>query len=162
MKYVIDTNALRTFFRFYYKSVTPELYDGFNRMIKNQDLISVKEVYNEMNRQHQKDSEILKDLDTIKHIFLGPTSEEEIQIIKEIYKEINFRNNISEKNILEGRPVADPFLVAKAKAEKATLITSEKFSPNAAKIPNMCKKYKIRYIDFESFLIALRDYPKDT
>ena len=32
MKYVIDTNALRTFFRFYYRKVTPELYDNLDNM----------------------------------------------------------------------------------------------------------------------------------
>ncbi len=158
MKYVIDTNALRTFFRFYYRQVTPELYDNLDKMIKNNELISVKEVYNEMERQHQKDSDILKELKNIKHIFLEPTNEEEINIVQDIYKNINFRNNIKEKNILNGRPVADAFLVAKAKIENAVLITSEKFSPNAAKIPNMCEKYDVKYINYEQFLIILKNY----
>lgn len=158
MKYVIDTNALRTFFRFYYRKVTPELYDNLDKMIKNNELISVKEVYNEMERQHQKDSDILKELKNIKHIFLEPTNEEEINIVQDIYKNINFRNNIKEKNILNGRPVADAFLVAKAKIENAVLITSEKFSPNAAKIPNMCEKYDVKYINYEQFLINLKNY----
>lgn len=127
-------------------------------MIKNGDLISVKEVYNEMERQHQKDSEILKELKSIKHIFLEPTNDEEIKIIQDIYKNINFRNNIKEKNILNGSPVADAFLVAKAKIENAILITSEKFSPNAAKIPNMCEKYDVKYINYEQFLIILKNY----
>ena len=158
MKYVIDTNALRTFFRFYYRQVTPELYDNLDKMIKNNELISVKEVYNEMERQHQKDSDILKELKNIKHIFLEPTNEEEINIVQDIYKNINFRNNIKEKNILNGRPVADAFLVAKAKIENAVLITSENFSPNAAKIPNMCEKYDVKYINYEQFLIILKNY----
>lgn len=158
MKYVIDTNALRTFFRFYYRQVTPELYDNLDKMIKNNELISVKEVYNEMERQHQKDSDILKELKNIKHIFLEPTNEEEINIVQDIYKNINFRNNIKEKNILNGRPVADAFLVAKAKIENAVLITSEKFYPNAAKIPNMCEKYDVKYINYEQFLIILKNY----
>ena len=158
MKYVIDTNALRTFFRFYYRQVTPELYDNLDKMIKNNELISVKEVYNEMERQHQKDSDILKELKNIKHIFLEPTNEEEINIVQDIYKNINFRSNIKEKNILNGRPVADAFLVAKAKIENAVLITSEKFSPNAAKIPNMCEKYDVKYINYEQFLIILKNY----
>ena len=61
MKYVIDTNALRTFFRFYYREVTPDLYKNFDKMIDSRELISVKEVYNEMERQHQKDSDVLKE-----------------------------------------------------------------------------------------------------
>lgn len=62
MKYIIDTNALRTFFRYYYRPVTPELYENWDKMIESKDLISVREVYNEMERQHQKDSDILKEL----------------------------------------------------------------------------------------------------
>ena len=158
MKYVIDTNALRTFFRFYYREVTPDLYKNFDKMIDSKELISVKEVYNEMERQHQKDSDVLKELKNIKHIFLEPTNEEEINIIQDIYKNINFQHNIKEKNILEGKPVADAFLVAKAKIENAVLITSENFSPNAAKIPNMCEKYSIKYINYEKFLIVLKNY----
>lgn len=158
MKYVIDTNALRTFFRFYYREVTPDLYKNFDKMIDSRELISVKEVYNEMERQHQKDSDVLKELKNIKHIFLEPTNEEEINIIQDIYKNINFQHNIKEKNILEGKPVADAFLVAKAKIENAVLITSENFSPNAAKIPNMCEKYSVKYINYEKFLIVLKNY----
>ncbi len=160
MKYVIDTNALRTFFRFYFRETTPDLYKSFDKMIENNELISVKEVYNEMERQHQKDSEVLKELKNIKHIFLEPTKEEEIDIVQEIYKNINFQNNIKEKNILEGKPVADALLVAKAKTENAILITSENFSPNAAKVPNMCAKYGIKYIDYKQFLIVLKGYCK--
>ena len=158
MKYVIDTNALRTFFRFYFRETTPDLYKSFDKMIENKELISVREVYNEMERQHQKDSEVLKELKNIKHIFLEPTNEEEINIVQDIYKNINFRNNIKEKNILNGRPVADAFLVAKAKIENAVLITSEKFSPKSAKIPNMCEKYDVKYINYEQFLINLKNY----
>lgn len=157
MKYVIDTNALRTFFRYYFREVTPELYDNFYNMVQNKELISVKEVYNEMERQHQKGSDVLNELKNIKQIFLEPTNEEEINIVQDIYSDINFRNNIKEKNILNGRPVADALLVAKAKIEDAVLVTSEKFSPHAAKIPNMCEKYEVKYIDFKEFLIALKN-----
>lgn len=70
----------------------------------------------------------------------------------------NFQNNISEKNMLYGNPVADAFLVAKAKTNQGTLVTSEKFSPNAAKIPNMCDEFNIDYIDFKTFLKRVKEY----
>ena len=158
MKYVVDTNVLRTFFDFYFREVSPELYNSFDKMIEDGNLISVREVYNEMNRQHKKDSVTWSELNKIKHIFLEPTNEEEINIIQDIYSNINFRNNIKEINILKGWPVADAFLVAKAKTEKAVLVTNEKFSPNAAKIPNICNKYDVKCIGLQQFLMVLKDY----
>lgn len=158
MKYVVDTNVLRAFFDFYFRDVSPELYDSFDKMIEDGNLISVKEVYNEMEKQHKKDSVTLSELNKIKNIFLEPTNDEEVKIIHDIYSNTNFRNNIKENNILKGWPVADAFLVAKAKIEKAILVTNEKFSPNAAKIPNICEKYNVKYINLQQFLMVLKKY----
>ena len=158
MKYVVDTNVLRAFFDFYFRDVSPELYDSFDKMIEDGNLISVKEVYNEMEKQHKKDSVTLSELNKIKNIFFFFSNDEEVKIIHDIYSNTNFRNNIKENNILKGWPVADAFLVAKAKIEKAILVTNEKFSPNAAKIPNICEKYNVKYINLQQFLMVLKKY----
>ena len=130
-------------------------------MIQEGCIISVKEVYRELENQHKKDDEVMKEIKRIKGIFLEPTNEEEIDILKEIYNNRNFRNNISEKNLLYGSPVADAFLVAKAKAEEGILVTAEQYSPNAAKIPNICEEFNVKYISFEEFLIVVKGYKKD-
>lgn len=152
MKYILDTNFFRTFFRFYDKDVSPELFENLDKMIKNGDIISVKEVYHELEKQHQNDSEVMQMIGRIKKIFQEPTNEEAVDILFQIYQNRNFQNNISQKNMLNGSPVADAFLVAKAKTSKGTLVTSENFSPNAAKIPNICNEFGVNYIDFKTFL----------
>ena len=97
MKYVIDTNALRTFFRYYYRLVTPELYANLDKMIENGDLISVKEVYNEMERQHQKDSEILQEL---KNIHFHISGNKLIpSLTKQIFKIIKLCKNLQTLDI---------------------------------------------------------------
>lgn len=160
MKYIVDTNVFRTFFRFYYKDVTPELFNNLDLMIKEGNVLSVKEVYHELENQHKKDSDFMNNIKVYKNIFQEPTNEEEIEILKQIYSKRNYQNNISEKNLLQGSPVADAFLVAKAKCEGGVLVTAEQFSPNAAKIPNICKDFDIEYISFEEFLKVVKEYKK--
>lgn len=158
MKYIVDTNVFRTFFRFYYKDVTPNLFENLDKMIKNKEVLSVKEVYHELSNQHKKDSDFMKIIESYKSIFQEPTKEEEIDILKQIYSKRNYQNNISEKNLLNGGPVADAFLVAKAKSEEGILVTAEQYSPNAAKIPNICEEFGIKYIPFEEFLKVIKEY----
>lgn len=158
MKYIVDTNVFRTFFRYYYTDVTPELFENLDRMIKNKDVISVKEVYYELESQHQKDSEFMKTIKGYKGIFQEPTDEEETDILLKIYSKRNYQNNISEQNMLQGSHVADAFLVAKAKSEKGILVTAEKYSPNAAKIPNICEEFGVEYINFQDFLKVIKLY----
>ena len=66
-------DKFRTFFRFYDKDVSPELFENFEKMIKNGDIISVKEVYHELEKQHQNDSEVMQMIKRIKKIFQEPT-----------------------------------------------------------------------------------------
>ena len=158
MKYIIDTNVFRTFFRYYYKEITPELFEKLDKMIREGNLISVKEVYRELENQHKTDSDFMKEIKEYKSIFQEPTSEEEIKVLEEIYSNRNFQNNISEKNMINGFPVADAFLVAKAKVEKGIVVTAENYSPNAARIPNICEKVNVEYISFKEFLEILKKY----
>jgi hypothetical protein len=53
---------------------------------------------------------------------------------------------------LHGGAFADPFIIAKAFVEKATVITQEKYKENATKIPNICNHFKIDNIDLQGFL----------
>ena len=56
-------------------------------------------------------------------------------------------------SISGGKAVADPFLIAKAKATNSILITNETFIVNAHKIPNICLEYGIQYMNLEEFMI---------
>lgn len=158
MKYIVDTNVFRTLFRYYYKDITPELFNNLDSMINDGKILSVKEVYHELENQHKKDSDFMNAIKAYKNIFQEPTNEEEIETLKQIYHKRNYQNNISEKNLLNGNPVADAFLVAKAKCENGILVTAGKFSPNAARIPNICEEFKIKYISFEEFLKVVKNY----
>ena len=53
----------------------------------------------------------------------------------------------------DGKPVADPFLIASAKINKTCLITEEVFKNNAPKIPTICQHFGIAHINAKQFLI---------
>jgi hypothetical protein len=155
MIFLLDTNILRELFIFYFIDAL-ELREPFDHLLENKKILSVKEVYNELSRQFSKNSEIMNWLKTNKHIFLKPESKEEIDYIKQIYRERNFQNNIAHKSILQGRPVADPFLVAKAKSKECCVVTSEIYKKNAAKIPNLCEFLEVKCLKREDFISILK------
>ena len=57
----------------------PELFENFEKMIRNGDIISVKEVYHELEKQHQNDSAVMQ---MIKRI-MPPMSNEIITLVKD-------------------------------------------------------------------------------
>ena len=62
------------------------------------------------------------------------------------------RNGINERNRLTGRPIADPFIIAMAKAINGCVVTQEKEKPNAAKIPNVCQHFGIDFTNLQGFM----------
>jgi len=79
-------------------------------------------------------------------------SVEEMKFVTQIFSEAHFTALIRKKETLEGRPVADPFLVVKAKEENAMLVTQEELRENAAKIPNVCENFDVQYTNLEGFM----------
>jgi len=64
----------------------------------------------------------------------------------------HFQSLIGQKAILKGTPVADPFVVASAKARKGTVVTQERYKPKAAKLPNVCEHFKVPCHNLETFM----------
>ena len=58
------------------------------------------------------------------------------------------------KAVEKGTPVADPFLIAKAGAslDPSCVVTQETWSPNSAKIPNICDFFNIDCINLEQLM----------
>jgi len=72
--------------------------------------------------------------------------------ITEIYKVKHFQNNLEKKKLLRSGPFADPFIIAKAMIEKATIVTMEKFTRNGVRIPYLYRHFKIAFLNLEGFL----------
>lgn len=56
------------------------------------------------------------------------------------------------RNLNNGKPVADPFVIAKAVKDRLTVVSTELFAPNAHKIPNICSEYNVKHFSFSNFL----------
>jgi len=59
---------------------------------------------------------------------------------------------IGQKAILKGTPVADPFVLALAKAREGTVVTQERYKPKAAKLPNVCEHFQVPCHNLETFM----------
>ena len=62
-----------------------------------------------------------------------------------------FENCRTRKNWRRAKPDADPFLIALAQSEGATIVTQEKDDRNKTKIPKVAKYYNIKCIDLFEF-----------
>lgn len=63
-----------------------------------------------------------------------------------------FQGFIGQEQRLEGYPVADPFVIARAEIQRGTVVTEEQLELNAAKIPNVCQSIDAPCIDLETFI----------
>jgi hypothetical protein len=148
MIYVFDSNTLIDIFNHYYPERFPSFWDNFNGFIAKQTIISVQEVRRELERQEDRLSDWVM---SHSELFLPPNADE-LDFITEIFKVKHFHILIQKKQQYIEGPAADPFIIAKAKVINGCVVTQEKHTKNAAKIPNVCDHFGIPCINLEGFM----------
>lgn len=149
MTYVFDSGPLIWMFRYYYPERFPSLWKQFDELISNQRIISVKEVSRELDGQSDLLARWINDN---KQIFQEPT-QNEMLFIGTIFQVPHFQGLVRKQERLQGKPVADPFVIAKASSAKnGCVITTEKYKNNASQIPNVCKYFRIPCMNLEQFM----------
>ena len=149
MIYVFDTSSIRSLQHFY-PSVFKTIWGGLDGLVQHQNLISTREVWNELGRQNVS-ADVLAWAKQNKQIFTTPNAAE-LQFVAQIFQIKHFQNLIGEQQRLKGTPVADPFVISCAKIKGGTVVTEEQLKPNAAKIPNVCAHFNVPCIDLEKFM----------
>lgn len=149
MIYVFDSNTLIDLFRHYYPERFPSLWENFNHLIEQERLVSTREVYKEISNYDDALSGWAKSYK--ESLFLPPTPDE-MAFVREIFEIRHFQMMIRKQERLKGKPVADPFVIAKARIENATVVTQEHRKENAAKIPNVCDHFQISCMNLEEFM----------
>lgn len=149
MIYVFDTSSIRSLQHFY-PSVFKTIWDGLDGLVQQQNLISTREVWNELERQNVS-ADVFAWAKKNKQIFTTPNAAE-LQFVAQIFQTKHFQSLIGEQQRLKGTPVADPFVIACAKINGGTVVTEEQLKPNAAKIPNVCAHFNVPCIDLEKFM----------
>lgn len=149
MTYVFDTNSFAVLKNFY-PAIFPSFWDALADMVELGKLVSVEEVYNECARRI--DSEHLSEwIETHKGLFLPP-SEDEMAFVAKIFAVPHFQQLVGNDVLLRGGFVADPWVIARAAVLGGCVVTEEKLKPNAAKIPNVCEHFGVRWTNVEGFL----------
>jgi hypothetical protein len=119
-------------------------------MIKDGKIISVREVANEINSYGNEDR-LIEWARTHKELFLKP-DREELLFVTEIFKIDHFQTLVRKKERLQGKPVADPFIISKAKILNGIVVTQEQWKENSPKLPNACEYFELDCINLENFM----------
>lgn len=142
MIYVFDSSTLIHLFRYYYRNRFPSLWGKFDEAIASQEILCVREVLNEVDQGSDTLSEWAKDH---RDFFLQPTPEE-LVFVSKIFAEPQFQALVRNQERLLGKPVADPFVVAKARLLNGCVVTQESRT-RVARIPNVCEHFDIACLD---------------
>jgi hypothetical protein len=146
--YVFDSGALIDLFNNFYLGRFPSLWRKFDRAVEEGNLISVREVFNEIEGYGDRLSQWARDN---RNFFQNP-SPEELAFVVEIFTVLHFQSLVRQQERLQGKPVADPFVIAKAKVHNGCVITQEVKKPNAARIPNVCEHFGVDCLNLEGFM----------
>ena len=150
-KYVIDTSSLVKLNRENPIDVYPSVWKKIEGLIKQNKLVSPKEVHNEINA---KDDDLTAWAKNHQDLFVEPTKKQ-IEIAQKI---LGDHPSLMDA---ERKFDADPWVIALAKdliespqktlvKIKLIVVTEEKIRGNKVKIPLICKKLSIPSIDLIS------------
>jgi hypothetical protein len=156
MIYVLDNNVISNIFRNFSPDVFPDIWTPLSNSMKQGKIISIDEVYCEMENTWGNKVESGVWLKEHKKHFLKPTNEEGYYI-REIFRSKKFREGIKEKSLRNGTPEADAMLVAKAKIIKGIIVTAEGEKENSEKIPNIATTFGVPYMNRDNFYKMLRN-----
>lgn len=136
-------------FRHYYPDRFPSLWERFDEMVNAQRMVSVSEVARELEGQEDRLSTWVGDNTS----FFRPPTTDEMHFVAQIFEVRHFQTLIRQQERLQGRPVADPFVIAKARViENGCVFTTEKTKKNAAQITNVCDHFHIPHMNLETFM----------
>ena len=148
--YVFDSGPLIDLFHHYYRERFPSLWQQFDEMVEDGRITSTREVSNELEGHEDRLANWCKE--NRRKVFVTPTAAE-LEVVGDIFRVNHFQTMIRRKERLEGKPVADPFVIARAKClENGCVVTTEKHKPNAPKIPNVCEHFGVDWTDLEGFM----------
>lgn len=148
--YVFDTSPLVVLFKHYYPDLFPTLWKNFETLKQEEKIISVRECGNEI--KSYADSDRLVEWAKQNPGFFAKPGAEELLVVTDIFKNLHFQNMIRKKERLQGKPVADPFVAAKAKVMGGCVVTQERRKENSAQLPNVCDHLEIPCVNLEEFM----------
>ena len=161
-QYILDTGFF-VLIRDYYPRTFPSFWAGIDSLVQANTISSVHMVRKEIENYGGEQEHLLSWVKENRSIFTKPTPIE-MGKVKDIFAEEGFQNLIDRKARLRNKPVADPFLIAKAIVVKAVVVTKElparrDRNGNAQeqpkiKIPDVCAYFSVPCISPREFMEA--------
>lgn len=156
MIYVFDTGVFSVWKHFYAERF-PTLWDKLQENVDDDIITSVKEVRREL-RAYEGETPIDDWAKNNPRIFTPP-GEAEQKFVQWLMTQPRGQMLVAKRTIKKGTPVADPWLIAKARHINGTVVTTETRSnpphnsnPKQGKIPDVCDGLKIPCINLEEFM----------
>lgn len=147
--YCIDTNVLiQAWQKYYSPKLCPEYWDVLNKLGKQGRIFMSEVVYNEISRAEDELFAWLKESTIPKK----KIDESVTKCLQDLYAKNLYHKYLVDNT--KARSLADPWIIAHAMNEKATVVTKEEKitarNTNRIKIPNVCENMGIRWInDFQ-------------
>ncbi len=144
-KYCLDTNVLIQAWNTYYSmKLAPNYWDILDEMAQNETVFCTHEVKREIEKVDDELNEWTKARD---YLFRDITEDVQ-QHVRDVLKA--FPRLV---DTTKDRSMADPWVIAHALAENATVVTKEMITPAGSKrikIPDVCNTFSVRCVnDFE-------------
>jgi hypothetical protein len=149
MIYVFDTSSFIVISH-YFPDRFPSFWNYLSEYVTNGKIISVKEVFNELDTNYSRQH--LREWIKINRSIFRVPEEMEMAFITQIFSIQHFQYLVTQKQLLKGTPVADPFIIASAKINDACVVTEEEKKKNASRIPNVCEYFGIECTNLEGFM----------
>ena len=147
--YVMDTNFFVTC-RSYYHENFPSFWEKMNEAVLVGKISSVKEAKTELENYRGEQDHLLDWIKRHKHIFTEPTLED-LDKIREILAIPKFQKLVKYQTLMQGKPVADPFVIAKA-WETGAVVVTEEHRKKEGKIPDVCEYFGVKCMNTEGFM----------
>lgn len=149
MSYVFDTNAFSQLFHSYYRNRFPTLWEQFDVLVENGEITSTREAAREIEGDRVV---ALREWARDRGDLFPTPDATEARFVGQIFAVPHFLQIIERKKLLKGGLNADPFIVARAHSIGGTVVTLEGEPPNGAKIPNICRHFRIPCLSLEGFM----------
>ena len=147
--YVFDNAPLSVLFRNYYRGRFPTLWDRFDGLIADGQIVSTREVYREV---ENCSIDSLRDWAAQQQVVFHMPTAAEGAFVAGIYAVAHFQQNIEQKKLLKGGRIADPFVIAKAATDNRCVVTLELPKENGVRIPNICQHFGVECLTLEGFM----------
>lgn len=146
-RYVFDTAPLVRMNN-YPADIFPTVWGRLNAMFVNQEIISCREVLNELTQKFAGDDEVSRWAKANNSYFLRPEPAELVKVREILAK---FPDMVKEDVFLSTIPEADPFVVAQALVNNCVLVHQEMYKKNSPKIPNVCEHFGVKEMSLHDF-----------